>query len=502
VKINYLAACFCSIFIFFAACTKITSTDIGTGLIPAVDSVITKDTFITVYAKNAGDTTIAPVLSQTHVVGYVNDPLFGSTNALINFQVSLPSSKFQFVTNADNVELDSVVLVLSYNGAWGDTNIVNPLRLNVKEIKSDQSFVADSLLDAYGYLANYDNKTQFATYDNPLTASPAIIYPTNLDNMVHVFEDSGVNMIRIRLNDDFGKRLLFNYDTTNAYKSDSAFKTYLKGLQVYADTNAGSNSLLKIGLADENTKLAVYYNYHPEDSSSAVRDTSVKYFTVTTNCAHSNYISRNRSTGQISNYLPSDPSTRNDELIFIQAGPGTYATINIDSGLNNFRNCIVHRAELLMNQAEDASDLYLTPPNLFLLAKDDTSRFVIPGSDTNNISTADAIFSSAYLANYTDFGGVPKKNITNGSLYSFNLSRYIQGVVTKDNRLRTFVLYAPYNEPFKLFETLPYTTSRGYVSNSPTNTAGSGRVRLYGGDGDGTGNMQRMRLHIVYSESH
>src|SRR5690349_3946005 len=118
VKINYLAAFLSSLIVLFAACTKISSTDIGTGLIPAADSVITKDTFITVYAKNAGDSTIRPTIAQNHALGYLNDPLFGITDARINFQLSLPSSNFYFESSKNNLFFDSVVLVLSYNGAW------------------------------------------------------------------------------------------------------------------------------------------------------------------------------------------------------------------------------------------------------------------------------------------------------------------------------------------------------------------------------------------------
>jgi hypothetical protein len=504
VKINYLAAFFCSLIILFAACTKISSTDIGTGLIPAADSVITKDTFITVYAKNTGDSTIRPTITQTHVVGYMNDPLFGITDARINFQLSLPSPNFYFESTKNNLFLDSVVLVLSYNNAWGDSS--RPVTLHVNELDNNQTFQPDtSLLDAYtGNYVRYNNTDVF-TANSSLTDIPTTIYPTSLDDSVHVFQDSGINMIRIRLNDAFGKRLLLDYDSTNAYKNDSAFHNYLKGLQVYAED--GNTALLKIGLADANTKLALYYRYHPQDSASTVVDTTVRYFTLNSTCAHSNYILRNRENAPINAYLPphGNPNNKNDDYIFIQASPGTYATINIDSlGLGNMPNYIIHRAELLMEQAEDPSnplEQYLSPPNLFLLAKDDTSVFVIPGSDTSNNATADAVFSSNYLTNYADFGGIPKKNTSNNSLYSFNVSRYVQGVITKHNRQHPFVLYAPYNEPFKLYETLPLTTAYGYVSSSPTNAAGCGRVRLYGGDGD-SGNNHRMRLHIVYSVPH
>ena len=503
-KINYLATFFGSIILLFAACTKITSTDIGTDLIPAVDGVNTKDTTITVYAKNAGTDTISPTLSQIHVVGNMEDPLFGTTDARINFQLSLPSSNFYFESSKQNLFLDSVVLVLSYNGSWGDTT--RPIVLHVNELDNGQTFSPDTTggqYDSYiqGYLGTYNNTVNF-TAATSLTDVPTTVYPTSLDDSIHVYKDSGINMIRIRLNDAFGTRLL-NYDTLGAYKNDSSFHANVKGLQVYADQGSYNNALLKIGLTDPNTKLALYYRYHPKDSAATVIDTNVKYFTVAGDCAHSNYINRDRSKGEISTYIPpNNPTDINDDLIYLQAGPGTYATVTIDSNaLATMRNLIIHRAELLIEQASDISDTYYTPPNLFLLAKNDTSRFVIPGFDASNVSTADAVFSSSYLANYGDFGGVPNRNTTNNSLYAFNISQYVQGVITKHNNQHPFVLYAPFNAPFKLYETVPYTSSRGYVSSSPTNAAGCGRVRLYGGDGDLT-NSHRMRLHIVYSEPH
>lgn len=509
-KINYLSLFLGSFIILFAACTKISSTEIGTELIPAVDGVNTKDTIITVYAKNAGTDTISPTLSQNHVVGRIDDPLFGTTDARINFQLSLPASNFYFESTKGNLLLDSVVLVLSYNGIWGDST--KPVMLHVNELDNNngQTFSPDTTAgqyDAYikSYSGTYDNTVKFAASTSLNNEYPTTVYPTTLEDSVrHYFADSGINMIRIRLNDAFGTRLL-NYDTLSAYKNDSTFHNYLKGLQVYADSGSYNNALLKIGLTDANTKLALYYRYHPADSAATVMDTTVKYFTVKGDCAHSNYIARDRSKGEINAYMPpNNAGGINDDLIYLQAGPGTYATVTIDSlALESMPNYIIHRAELLMEQAADfSSDTYLTPPNLFLLAKDDTSQFLVPGFDTSNISTADAIISSSYLANYSDFGGVPKKNTTtNLYSYSFNISRYVQGVITKNNKQHPLVLYAPFNKPFKLYESVPYISSRGYVSSSPTNAAGCGRVRLYGGDGDLT-NSHRMRLHVVYSVPH
>jgi hypothetical protein len=199
VKINYLYLLFSGLIILFAACTKISSTEIGTGLIPAVDNVNTKDTTITVYVRNAGTDTIYPAISDDHVVGMIDDPLFGKTDARINFQLSLPSSSFHFESTKDKLFFDSVVLVLSYKGGWGDTS--TPVMLNVDELTAGQSFQPDTSTVNYnvykGY-TNYNNTDNFTT-SNSLTDNPVTVNPTSLDDSIYVFQDSGINMIRIPL---------------------------------------------------------------------------------------------------------------------------------------------------------------------------------------------------------------------------------------------------------------------------------------------------------------
>ena len=58
---------FSSLLLAFFACTKITNTDIGSGLIPPVDGVNTKDTVIDVITKNQSFDTVAVGFSDDHV---------------------------------------------------------------------------------------------------------------------------------------------------------------------------------------------------------------------------------------------------------------------------------------------------------------------------------------------------------------------------------------------------------------------------------------------------
>ncbi len=509
--IKYLFASFFILFLI-ASCTKISETEIGTGLIPPVDGVIVKDTNITIYAKNASDIdTVRPSLFEDHALGYVNDPLFGITTAAVYVQMQPTSFPFSFGAGSDSLILDSVVLALDVRGAWGDT--AQPLSLHVKELSNNQTFTSDS------GLIIYNNTSAFATTNDLTYNGAAPVFPTAVNDSFHVYQDSGVNMLRIRLTDEFGNRLLHTYDSSHQYSTDSAFRAAFKGFEVSAD--AVGNSLLRIGLANNsgvaepNTKLAVYYKIA---NSAGTKDTAVTYFTINpATSAHSNFINRNKSMAQIATYYP-PKAGQNDEYVYMQSGPGTFATITIDSGISRLPNLIIHRAEIVMEQAPDAASPLLdnfTTPYLFLLVKpdnniafqNDTSKFLIPGFDPGNVSTYDALFtfqtagSLQVLANYSEFGGIPLRKTSEGvaiNYYNFNVSRYIQGIVTNKNPQYSFTLYTPYREVFGLTNQL---TSFGRVTSSPVNSAAIGRVKLYGG-GDYNANPHRMKLHIVYSVPH
>ena len=71
------------IILIVAGCTRITSTDLGSGLIPPIDGVITRDTLLDVITDNFDDPDTARVYrSDMHVLGALtNDPLFGKTKA-------------------------------------------------------------------------------------------------------------------------------------------------------------------------------------------------------------------------------------------------------------------------------------------------------------------------------------------------------------------------------------------------------------------------------------
>lgn len=477
--------------IFITACTKIVSTDIGGDLIPPIDGVNTKEMYMDVVSKNWKDTIVKIGFTIPNVLGYVDDPLFGKTSASINIELKPEAYPFYFPVRSDSITVDSVVLVLGYNGAWGDT--ITHLGLRVFELKNDRPD-SDYLRTDTTYASNY-----FLERGNELTENylPSSIDITKLNDSIYTFNEAATNQLRIRLNKSYGSGLVSNFDTTStgAFHSDSLFERFFKGYQIAPQTNMG-NALLRINLQDTNTKLAIYYNYQRRDSAGK-RDTAVKYFRASTyTSGSSNYIVHDRSGTDIPTFLASTNSA--DSLLFLDANPGIYSRITTDN-LDTISNKIIHRAELIIEQVPDdqhpLADGYFTPPNLFLTpySTDSMRRFALP---------YDASFLNGSFANPVSFGCVPTKQIDPATqqtfyVYKFDMSRYVQGIITRHEKIYPLILYAPSNDYVLPTETSPYY-AYAYTGSStgPLNAPAMGRVRV----GGSSNTKHRMRIHIVYSD--
>jgi hypothetical protein len=256
---------------------------------------------------------------------------------------------------------------------------------------------------------------------------------------------------------------------------------------------------VRINLADTNTKLALYYNYKKANDTI----NTVSYFRFssggTTNAvsANANYIKRVHSGSQLTNFTS---NTGNDSLAFMQTSPGTYATIQIP-GLKLLPNAIIHRAELLTFGAASVTPLdpISTPPRFLLLSGYDT--FTKPAFNIPNDFSA----SSNTVSNIETFGGyLMQKDVSGVGVvwaYTFNLSRYVQGIVTRKDTSFTLRLSAPSND--SLIYSPPYLTGATfrtfYVTPTYSNNVAIGRVVL-GGGGMHKKNPVRMRLRIIYSK--
>jgi hypothetical protein len=473
---------------FFWGCTRIGVTDIGGGLIPNIDGVATFDTLMDVVTDNFDDPDTARIYkADNHLLGAINnDPLFGKTKASMYFELKPNAYPFYFPGEKDSLKVDSAVLILSYKGMYGDSTV--PLTLNVSEIS--QNTHLDPTLT---YPSNYPNTIPIST--GAALANPITLDIRRLADSVNNRFENATHQIRIRLFDKVANRFIKGYDSTNAYLSDSTFKTYFAGFAVTTNPGAAGNALLKINMGDTNTKFALYFS--SSSTGATKRDTSVAYFNFSYFVSgDANFVTRDRTGSEVAKHFTT--TSKPDSLVYVQTSPGTYVRVRVP-GLRNLSNRIIHRAELIAEQVPDDANLTtletkMLPPRYLLLSIYDsaikTKRNIpndyILGQSGPNIESFGGFLSYKTLLGYDRVAA-----------YTFNLSRYVQGIVTRKDSSYTMRISAPAND--SLMYTGPYplnkTSQLNYLTPTVGNDPGEGRVRL----GGGTNTRFRMRLRIVFS---
>ncbi|HSV11047.1 MAG TPA: DUF4270 family protein [Hanamia sp.] len=462
------------LFLFAFGCTKIDTTSLGQNLIPVVDNIHTFDTTFNIIGINYDDNECDTInRSSLFPLGIIsNDPLFGSSRAAIYVELKPSSFPYTFPTaDANSFVVDSAILVMSYSHTFGDTSAL--AKVNVYQL-ADSFHVAD----------NYTT-CKVLGYDNSSLLGTKSYFPYVLKDSVHAYQEEAANQLRIPLSNAFIQK--FITDSAQIFRSDSDFINYFKGFAIVPDEATGGQGLNYFDFTA--SRLSIYLRY----KNATVADTSVINFAVTGSSGLSNSLIRDRGTSEITKHL-SHPAT-GDSLIYIQTSPGTYALLTVP-GLNNLSNRVINRAELIVDQVYSTNSLnniFSAPINLYLDVKD---------SSLNNGSYTPipCDFSATELQTGFQYMGGQLKTVTDSSgqqigEYVFNISRYVQSVITKGKSSLRLRLSAP---DFVTNNTT-YTDWCGQtigIFTTPRNNLGDGRVKINGTNNTPT----RIRLRIIYSK--
>jgi Domain of unknown function (DUF4270) len=481
------------------SCTKIDTTTLGSDLIPAVDNVTTFADTLNINCTQGifNDTITRVARTDLHVLGSIsNDPVFGKTAADLYLELKPNFFPYYFGNAGDTINaaqipgtgFDSVVLCLAVKSFYGDTNAtqifsvyqIDEQNSNFKDSSYKLDFLPVGGLPPLGPELGRDTVKYAGLWDYTK------FYPGSV-------KDSVNHQIRIKLTypaflDMFTS--VAGRDTSvsdNKYKSDSLFKQKMKGFAVVADRGQG-NGLFYIDLNDPATRLEFHYkrNTVKENAYSSF------YFSSgisTSASAHATHLDRDRSGAEV--------STPQAGAVYIQTTPGTYANLSIP-GLASLQNSIIHRAEIFVEQIAPSTpvDNVLAPPLYLYLDLIDTASggpskpiyFDLNPTTLYYPDNSISFFPTGGI-DFTYFGG-DRRIKDNGSgplyYYTFNVSRYVQHIVTDHIYNYGMKLSAPFNLHY-------YGYSVGFRNN-----LANGRIKV--GSGSNLTVDYRMKMRIVYSK--
>ncbi len=475
-------------------CNKLDTTDLGNDLIPPVDNVKTFDTLLLVQTTQGFFNDSSKIAATQNIpvgtITAINDPLFGKTTSNLFFDLKPSAFPHYIGVQAKDtiVRIDSVVLCLAYRGTFGDSSASSKLDLRTINPSALAGSFNDTTLFPFSYRPS--------SFMGPVIGSSVVNIP-NLKNWV-VFtnkKDSVRNQIRIKITDSAFVRKLYRMDSANvignnAFRNDSLWKTFFRGFAVVTDSTFGPGGkvLLYTNLSDAATRLEIHFVRKNNGRTDSVFTSLPFLSTPAINSNRSAYavnISHDWQGAEITSPAPN--------TAYIQTGPGTFATLRIPA-LDTLSNRIIHRAELVVEQVAGfpSVDPKLPAPAYLYIENLDTGNLFRPIPYDLFPDNGYSFFPGVANINFGYFGGFQReKSDAFGNriaYYNFNISRYVQGIVTRKERNLPLRLHAPY--------LLDYTRQLGIFGlEYYRNAVAFGRIKV----GDGNNNDYRLRLRLVYS---
>lgn len=477
-KLTAIVVALFTVILLVSSCSKIDTTALGGDLIPEIDNINTFETFLDIITDNKlFDDTTRMLYSSAHALGIIeNDAEFGKTTAQMYASFAPALYRTYPFTRRDSVIIDSVVLSLAYTTVFGDSNSVQ--HIEVREILPTTGFT-DSLYPLNAPEFPTEPMVLGSSDVNYVSLKDSVFYRNGLDTVRSAGE------MRIKLDTAWARRFV-GYDTVagQPYHNDTLFRQVFKGLEIKAtEASPVKKALAYFNLSDNTKSRITFYIRKPKTTSGL--DTTTAVFTYTRG-PQANLVRRTPANNYLANV---NNSTENDELLYIQSSPGSYALLKID-GLDTIANSlkVIHKAELICERAPSMEDFFAPPARMFIdavnLAND--SSFTIRNDYVPTQSSPGYELEA--------LGGNFSKN-----KYSFTLTRYVQSLVTHKFPNQLLRIHAPFNtQPYYYFPNSMVTSkdSRQYLIVSEP--VGFGRVILYGGGA--TDPAKKMKLRIIYSK--
>ncbi|MFM7721078.1 MAG: DUF4270 family protein, partial [Sediminibacterium sp.] len=276
------------------SCTRISTSELGLDFL-SQDAISTRDTILDVETETVVmEDSLRIYPTDQHMLGDItNDPIFGTTSASIFLQLKPGFYPFFIKGTKDSIIVDSVVLILSYKGYYGDSS--KPVKIYVNKIDPSTPLTVGKL-----YASNYPNA--YGIRKGIALGNPKVFdFASAKDSINDRFENAS-RQIRLRLNQSLGTEFLKTYDSNGVYRNDTTFRDAFPGFALSTNAADNHNALIRLALLDSNTKLALYYS--TSATGSVTRDTLVTHFSFNYYTAqNANFILRNRAASEIASHL-------------------------------------------------------------------------------------------------------------------------------------------------------------------------------------------------------
>ncbi|MHC1706322.1 MAG: DUF4270 domain-containing protein [Bacteroidales bacterium] len=368
---------------------------VGMDVTPDQDQLFVEvtDTF-TIEAYSVMEDSLTTGFTSLNLVGAAYDPVFGKLSSGFATQFMLSTVNPSF---GDNPVMDSLVLILAYNGYYGDTNTKQTI--HVYEL--DEDLYKDST-----YYSNHEVRHKGVDYAHHVFF-PRPTDSITIDDTITIPPILRLDLGKIR--PDLANKILFT--PADNLASSAKFTEYFKGLYISADPVSYGGSILYFNLLSSGTLFRIYYHNDDEDSlhyDLVVNENAARF----NRFDHYNYDFASQALRRQVVYK--DTSLGN-QVLYVQSMSGVKVKMKFPH-LKKWaqqHKMAINEAQLILPVYEDSPELTPVAKLLPVLLDEDGTYSNLPDA-----GGGDNYFGGSYNSGTNE--------------YKFRITQYIQNVI-KDN---------------------------------------------------------------------
>ncbi|WP_461449154.1 DUF4270 domain-containing protein [Mucilaginibacter sp.] len=428
----------------------------------------------TVFTNTVLDDSVSTTSITKCPLGYINDPIFGTSSSNLVTDLNLPGST-AYTLPVGTVFIDSARLVLSYaDGFYGDS-LAN-YTINVYQLSQRPA-------TGNNYFSNAKWSYNTGNVIGTTTFQPRPLDSIKIYRIIQGAPDTLYKVppqIRIPINPTFISQYLFNAGST-AVSSNNIFKNNIKGLFITLDptktTGVGGTMMIK---APGDSTLAVYIRA----SNGSVIDTSVVYLDVT---QHASQVKHSFSQ-QVQTALNNKTTSANQ--VYLEGLSATRVKVSFPylqklfTTVGGSGSVVINRAELVVSPVAGSNiPAYLVPLPKLTMYRYDIAHSRIDVEDAYDLANATSV---------AEFGGYYQLATPHSpAAYHFLVTNYLQDLISNQT-----IDYGTYIAPVD-------TTNTTSVDIGPTISVGA-RTTAVGGyiNSAGAANSPyAMKLNVIYTKT-
>ncbi len=374
--------------LFLGACND--EGSLGLDLLPNADGIgVHKQDTFTVVTYTVDEDSVQSQFPSRHIMGEVNDPIFGNAKAGSYMQLLLATENINLGTN---ITIDSLVFSMVIDSYMGDTT----QELNVRVYELNESLSPDS---------TYFTSRKLAVKPAPIGSATLTIRPNTRTEINEPLSSGGdtviayQSLLRVRLDNALAQRIVSASGTADL-ANNANWLNFFKGIYLEASVASGQPGIM-VNLTPR-TSLNGMFLYYKNDTIRRRFDMAARG-----NIGFYNFFDFDYTGATVASAIGNTSPLIEEN--YVQAGTGLKMRIDIP-----YLKELVKNFDVAINKAE--IEVSVIPASATTERPAPTRMFLLPADslNANQISGMDDINELYYDGNLKS------------EKYRFGITRYVQ----------------------------------------------------------------------------